>query len=58
MSKVYHDPRTSAYLMTKVCLGVSVAEVYLDFVGVHNPRGQWSEVRCTMSLGTKLGQCA
>jgi len=55
---VYHDPRASAYLMTKVCLGVSVAEVYLDVVGVHNLRGQWSEVRCTMSLGTELGQCA
>jgi len=28
--------------------------VYLDVVGLHNPRGQWTEVRCTMTLGTEV----
>ena len=31
-----------------------MVEVYLDIVGLHNHRGQWTEVRCTMTLGNEV----
>ena len=41
-------------LCSVLSLRVIVVEVYLDVVGLHNPRGQWTEVRCTMTLGTEV----